>query len=88
MAVGIAPTKTLAKLANYGAKKFAGTGGVVDLTDPKRQRRLMDITPVGEIWGVGRRITKKLNNLGIEFLKTGNFGWIRFIWPDGSVCGR
>lgn len=37
--VGIAPTKTLAKLANYAAKKFKATQGVVDLTDPQRQKR-------------------------------------------------
>ena len=65
VAVGMAPTKTLAKLANYGAKKFPGTGGVVDLRDPERQKKLMSITPVGEIWGVGRRTTKALNALGI-----------------------
>ena len=66
VAVGMAPTKTLAKLANYGAKKFPGTGGVVDLRDPERQRKLMAMTPVGEVWGVGRRTTKALNALGIE----------------------
>ncbi|MDD2466851.1 MAG: translesion error-prone DNA polymerase V subunit UmuC [Desulfobulbus sp.] len=66
VAVGMAPTKTLAKLANYGAKKFPGTGGVVDLRDRKRQQKLMSITPVGEIWGVGRRTTKALTTLGIE----------------------
>lgn len=66
VAVGMAPTKTLAKLANYGAKKFPGTGGVVDLRDPERQRKLMAMTPVGEIWGVGRRTTKALKALGID----------------------
>ena len=66
VAVGMAPTKTLAKLANYGAKKFPGTGGVVDLRSPARQRKLMAMTPVGEVWGVGRRTTKALNALGVE----------------------
>lgn len=64
--VGVAPTKTLAKLANYGAKKYPKTGGVVDLTDPVRQRKLMSITPVDEVWGVGRRIAKRLALFGIE----------------------
>ena len=49
--VGIAPTRTLAKLANYAAKKFASTKGVVDLTDSTRQRRLLAIVPVEEVWG-------------------------------------
>ena len=64
--VGMAPTKTLAKLANYAAKKFPATGGVVDLSEPSRQRRLMQITPVGEVWGVGRRLTRRLQNVGVK----------------------
>lgn len=64
--VGLAPTKTLAKLANNAAKKYAATGGVVDLTDPQRQQRLMDITPVGDVWGVGRKSAEKLNRLGVK----------------------
>jgi DNA polymerase V len=63
--VGIAPTKTLAKLANYSAKKWTKTGGVVDLSLQARQRKLMALVEVGEVWGVGRRITKKLNDMGI-----------------------
>lgn len=64
--VGIGPSKTLAKLANYAAKKYPATGGVVDLRDTKRRERLMKITPVEEVWGVGRQLTKKLNADGIE----------------------
>ena len=63
--VGIAPTKTLAKLANYAAKRWSGTGGVVDLSGRERQRKLLEKVPVEEVWGVGRRITKKLNAMGI-----------------------
>lgn len=64
--VGIAQTKTLAKLANYGAKKWNGTGGVVDLSAPERQRKLMNLVPVENVWGVGHRISKKLNLMGIK----------------------
>ena len=63
--VGIAPTKTLAKLANYAAKRWASPGGVVDLSGRERQRKLLAKVPVEEVWGVGRRITKKLNAMGI-----------------------
>ncbi len=64
--VGIGPTKTLAKLANYAAKKWPATGGVVDLRDEARRARLMAITPVDEIWGIGRRLTAKLEAQGIK----------------------
>ncbi len=64
--VGIGPTKTLAKLANYAAKKWPATGGVVDLRDEARRARLMAITPVEEVWGIGRRLTAKLESQGIR----------------------
>lgn len=63
--VGIAQTKTLAKLANYAAKKWTQTGGVVDLSNIDRQRKLMALVPVEEVWGAGRHISKKLNAMGI-----------------------
>jgi DNA polymerase V len=64
--VGMGPTKTLAKLANFAAKKWKQTGGVLDLTDPIRREKLMKIVPVGEVWGIGRQTTKRLNQLGIQ----------------------
>lgn len=65
--VGIAQTKTLAKLANHAAKQWQRqTGGVVDLSNLERQRKLMAILPVDEVWGVGRRISKKLESMGID----------------------
>ncbi|EPO8265275.1 Y-family DNA polymerase [Raoultella planticola] len=65
--VGIAQTKTLAKLANHAAKKWQRqTGGVVDLSNLERQRKLMALLPVDEVWGVGRRISKKLEAMGIK----------------------
>lgn len=65
--VGIAQTKTLAKLANHAAKKWQRqTGGVVDLSNIEKQRKLMAALPVDEVWGVGRRISKKLEAMGIK----------------------
>lgn len=64
--VGIAPTKTLAKLANHAAKKYPATGGVVDLTQKDRQQRLLAITAISDIWGVGRKLTKRLESMGIK----------------------
>ena len=64
--VGMGPTKTLAKLANFAAKKWQKTGGVLDLSDPVRREKLMRIVPVGEVWGIGSRTTAKLNQIGIH----------------------
>jgi len=67
--VGIAQTKTLAKLANHAAKKWSQTGGVVDLSNVERQKKLMALVAVEDVWGVGRRISKKLNAMGIVTAK-------------------
>jgi DNA polymerase V len=64
--VGMGPTKTLAKLANFAAKKWKQTSGVLDLSDPLRREKLMKIVPVDEVWGIGSRTADKLNRLGIQ----------------------
>ncbi|WP_421105885.1 translesion error-prone DNA polymerase V subunit UmuC [Serratia marcescens] len=63
--IGIAQTMTLAKLANHAAKTWPATGGVVDLTNRDRQRRLMALVSVSDVWGCGRQLTKKLAAMGI-----------------------
>ncbi|OAS27858.1 DNA polymerase V subunit UmuC [Pseudomonas putida] len=65
--VGIARTKTLAKLANYTAKRLqAQTGGVVDICDPFKRDWVLRNTEVKEVWGIGRRMTAHLEALGIH----------------------
>jgi DNA polymerase V len=65
--VGIAPTKTLAKLANHTAKRLqAQTGGVVNITDPVKRNWVLRNTAVGEVWGVGRRMKAHLDAIGIK----------------------
>ncbi|NIF03798.1 translesion error-prone DNA polymerase V subunit UmuC, partial [Pantoea sp. Acro-805] len=63
--VGFGPTKTLAKLANHAAKKWTKTNGVVDLSERSRQRKLLQLTDVSDVWGIGRRISMRMNQLGI-----------------------
>ena len=64
--VGIASTKTLAKLANHAAKRWQRqTGGVVDIRDPVRRDKLLKVIEVSEVWGIGRRMTEHLVGMGI-----------------------
>ena len=63
--VGIAPTKTLAKLANAAAKKNPLFDGVADLRDEAIRRWVLDRFPVADVWGVGRATATKLAELGI-----------------------
>ena len=66
--VGCGPTKTLAKLANYLAKKHAVFNGVCDLNSLSRPERLqwMHKIEVGEVWGVGRRLVNRLQAMDIR----------------------
>jgi DNA polymerase V len=67
--VGIASTKTLAKLANHCAKKdLAGSAGVCDFTalTPAQLRALFATLDVGEVWGVGRQLAPRLRALKIR----------------------
>lgn len=81
--VGIAETKTLAKLANHCAKKgLAGRDSVCDFgrLDEAQCRTLFASIPVGEVWGIGRKITEKLLTMGVqtvEDLKIANPNKIR-----------
>jgi len=65
--VGIAHTKTLAKLANHIAKRLhSQTGGVVDITDPVKRDWVLRNTDVAEVWGVGRKMKLHLGAMGIK----------------------
>lgn len=63
--VGIAPTKTLAKLGNAAAKKNPIFDGVADLRDDEVRRWVLDRFEVSDVWGVGRATAAKLAALGI-----------------------
>jgi len=67
--VGIAETKTLAKLANHCAKKgFAGADSVCDFgrISDTDQSVLFSTIEVGEIWGIGRQLSQQLIARGID----------------------
>lgn len=59
--VGVAPTKTLAKIANHLAKKNPIYQGVAVLDTPEKQAAARRQLPVEDIWGVGRRYALKLH---------------------------
>ncbi|MFZ6730589.1 Y-family DNA polymerase [Undibacterium sp. Ji42W] len=66
--VGFATSKTLAKLANHVAKKLPLFDGVCDFTtmSEARMRWLFERIDVGDVWGVGRRISARLHDMNIH----------------------
>jgi len=64
--VGLAPSKTLAKIANHYAKNLKVDGNVLKLSNDYHIKQALEHLPVGEIWGIGRRLSQQLNQMGIE----------------------
>lgn len=64
--VGIAPTKTLAKVANRLAKKHPGHGGVFVLEKPADIEAALRALPVGEVWGIGSQYARLLAGKGVK----------------------
>lgn len=60
VSLGIAPTKTLAKVANKFAKKYKGYNGVCIIDTDEKREKALKLTKVGDVWGIGRQFTKKL----------------------------
>lgn len=80
VSLGIASTKTLAKMASVFAKKHRGYKGVCVIdTDDKREKALK-LFPIGDVWGIGRKHSKKLEYNGIktawDFTQKSE-GWVR-----------
>lgn len=80
VSVGIAPTKTLSKIANHIAKKQPQYNGVCILKTEEDILQALKLFPIEEVWGVGRRIAKHLQNFGVmnayDFSKL-NEPWVR-----------
>jgi len=80
VSVGIAPTKTLAKLANERAKKDPSYGGVCSMMQPRVIRDVLRTCPVSNVWGIGKKLSAHLLHHGVESaadLCAMPDGWIR-----------
>ncbi|MCM1476796.1 MAG: Y-family DNA polymerase [Bacteroides sp.] len=65
VSMGIAPTKTLAKMAAHFAKKHKGYRGVCLIDSEPKRLKALELTNVCDVWGIGRRLRKKLTDRGI-----------------------
>lgn len=65
VSIGIASTKTLAKVANHFAKKYPGYKGVCRIVTEEQRVKALELTPIGDVWGIGRRVTPRLLAMGL-----------------------
>jgi DNA polymerase V len=66
VSIGMATSKTLAKVANRIAKNSTKSNGVLDLTSPRYQDTVLERTPIEDVWGIGRRYAAYLKLRGIN----------------------
>lgn len=65
VSVGIAKTKTLAKIASKFAKKYPGYHSVCSINTEEQRRKALSMFDLADVWGIGRRTLEKLQSLGI-----------------------
>lgn len=64
--IGIAPTKTLAKIASHFGKQYAGYKNVCLIDTEEKRAKALQLTPIHEVWGIGRRLSPQLAYYGIR----------------------
>ena len=65
VSMGIATSKTLAKVASKYAKKYSGYRGVCEIRTEEQRQKALALFEIGDVWGIGRRAKAKLNAAGI-----------------------
>lgn len=66
ISIGIAETKTLAKIGSKFAKKYKGYLGCCLIDTDERRHKALSLFPIEDVWGIGRQIARKLDYMGIR----------------------
>ena len=66
ISIGIAETKTLAKIGSKFAKKYKGYQGCCLIDTDERRHKALSLFPIEDVWGIGRQIARKLDYMGIR----------------------
>lgn len=66
VSIGVAPTKTLAKIASHFAKTYKGYNGLCMMETEEKRIKALSLTPVREVWGIGRRLSVRMESMGIR----------------------
>lgn len=65
VSLGISTTKTLAKVASHFAKRYPAYRCVCAIDNEYRRRRALELTDISDVWGIGRRLAKRMPEYGI-----------------------
>lgn len=99
VSIGVAPTKTLAKIASHYAKSYRGYHGLCMIDSEEKRLKALAGTPVGDVWGIGRSLSVSMEKSGIrtaldlasrpeEWVKSHFMLQVRKTWHElnGKAC--
>ena len=66
VSIGLAPSKTLAKMASHFAKKYQGYRHCCMIDSDEKRIKALKLYPIDEVWGIGRRYAARLEALGVK----------------------
>lgn len=84
VSVGVAPSKTLAKMGSRFAKQYAGYRSVCLIDSEEKRLKALELCPLEDVWGIGRNTLKRLQEYGIHSplqLANQSEGWVKSRFP-------
>ena len=88
VSIGLAPNKTLAKMASHFAKKYQGYRHCCMIDSDEKRIKALKLYPIDEVWGIGRRYAAKLQALGVhtayDFAKH-HKDWVRLTFNNINI---
>ncbi len=88
VSIGLAPNKTLAKMASHFAKKYQGYRHCCMIDTDEKRIKALKLYPVDEVWGIGRRYAARLESLGIKTaydFAAHNGDWVRLTFNNINI---
>ena len=88
VSIGIAPNKTLAKMASYFAKKYQGYRHCCLIDTDEKRIKALKLFPIDEVWGIGRKYAVKLGALGVKTaydFATHHGDWVRITFNNINI---
>ncbi len=88
ISIGIAPNKTLAKMASHFAKKYQGYRHCCMIDTNEKRIKALKLYPIEDVWGIGRRYAAKLQSLGVNTaydLAQHHKDWVRLTFNNINI---
>ena len=88
VSIGLAPNKTLAKMASHFAKKYQGYRHCCMIDSDEKRIKALKLYPIDEVWGIGRRYAARLEALGVKTaydFAEHNQSWVRATFNNSVI---